>query len=443
MDVWWHPRRRFLVVATAVVLLLTGAIALAAVLRQPVGITVRAVRIGVVDGPRDNQHVLLDASFFTPAGQGRLPAILLAPGFGETKYAVAPEAEYLARAGFAVLTWSPRGTGASGGQIGLDSPDYEVRDTSQLVTWLARQPRVLLDRPGDPRVGITGTSYGGGLALLAAAYDHRINAVVAQSAWHDLATALFPNAVGGGPATGVFARQWAGLLFTQGSAGFGTPLPAARPAQAAAVRQHVLCGRFLPSICAMYQQVAQAGQATPAAISLLQRSSPASVAGRMDAPTLLIQGEHDSLFGLDQANANYQAIRRNGAPGRHGLVRRRPRRRRPADRLRGLAHRGVVHPLARAGARPTPHPPPRSPFTCPLHSGDRPARLRGDPGARLRPVHRRGDAGHRHGRVVSGAGRHRPHGRAADRPAAGNRPPARRCAPVAVRLPRPRRPRRG
>jgi ABC-2 type transport system ATP-binding protein len=322
MNVRISPRRRFPIVAAAVVVvLLAGAITLAVVARQPAGITVRAVRIGVVDGPRDNQHVVLDASFFTPAGQGRLPAILLAPGFGETKYAVAPQAEYLARAGFAVLTWSPRGTGASSGQIGLDSPDYEVRDTSQLVTWLARQPRVLLDRPGDPRAGIAGTSYGGGLALLAAAYDHRIDAVVAQSAWNNLATALFPNAagggtaggVGGGPASGVFARQWAGLLFTQGSAGFGIPLPG--PASpVGAVRQHVLCGRFLPSICAMYQQVAQAGQATPAAISLLQRSSPASVAARMDAPALLIQGEHDSLFDLGQANANYQAIRRNGGP---------------------------------------------------------------------------------------------------------------------------------
>ena len=346
MSVRWRPQGRFVIAAVAVVALLTAAITLGAVLRQPVGVTVRNLRIGVVDGPRDNQHVVLDASFFTPAGEGRLPALLLAPGFGETKYAVVPEAEYLARAGFAVLTWSPRGTGASGGQIGLDSPDYEVRDTSQLITWLARQPRVLLDRPGDPRAGITGASYGGGLALLAAAYDHRINAVVAQSAWHNLATALFPNAAsgapagsaGGGPAGGVFARQWAGLLFTQGSAGFGIPLaglpgaPASRTtgarsaapgagsaaagvgSTAAAVRQHVLCGRFLPSICAMYQQAAQAGQATPAAISLLQRSSPASVAGRMDAPTLLVQGEHDSLFDLGQADANYRAIRRNGGP---------------------------------------------------------------------------------------------------------------------------------
>ena len=81
-----------------------------------------------------------------------------------------------------------------------------------------------------------------------------------------------------------------------------------------AVRQHVLCGRFLPSICAMYQQIAQAGRPTAAAVSLLLRSSPASVAGRMVAPTLLIQGEHDSLFALGQADANYRAIRRNGGP---------------------------------------------------------------------------------------------------------------------------------
>jgi ABC-2 type transport system ATP-binding protein len=322
MRLRWRSRKRAVIAGLAVVALLAGVIALAAVLRQPVAVGVRNLRIPVVDGPRDNQRVVLDATFFTPAGQGRVPAVLLAPGFGETKDAVKPQAEYLARAGFAVLIWSPRGTGASTGQIALNSPDYEIKDTGQLVSWLARQPGVLLDHPGDPRVGIAGASYGGGLALLAAAYDHRIDAVVAQSAWNNLATALFPNAVGGGPAAGVFKRQWAGLLFTQGSAGFGTPLPgqsgpAARQAgssPAGALSGHVLCGRFLPGICAMYQQIAQAGQATPGAISLLLRSSPASVAGRMDAPALLIQGQHDSLFDLGQANANYQAIRHNGAP---------------------------------------------------------------------------------------------------------------------------------
>jgi ABC-2 type transport system ATP-binding protein len=325
----------------AVALVAVGVI-LAVVLNQPAPVSIRNLRIYVVDGPGGSQQVALDATFFTPPGRGRLPAVLLAHGFGQTKDAVRPEAEDLARAGFAVLTWSARGFGASGGQIGLDSPDYEVTDVEQLVNWLARQPRVLLDHPGDPRVGIAGASYGGGISLLAAAYDHRIDAVVAQSTWNNLATALFPNAAGGGPAGGVFKRQWAGLLFTQGSVGFGSAGqgglgvngqgtagqsgtsgqagtggqasaggPAGLPGGAA---RSALCGRFQPQICAIYQQVAATGRPTPQAVSLLLRSSPASVAGRMDAPTLLIQGEQDSLFGLDQANANYQAIRRNGAP---------------------------------------------------------------------------------------------------------------------------------
>src|SRR6266513_222743 len=340
-------RPKLIVAVIAAVALLAAGIGLAVALRQPAPLTIRNVRIPVVDGPRDNQHVVIDASFFTPPGSGRLPAVLLAHGFGETKDAVRPQAEDLARAGFAVLTWSARGFGASTGQIGLDSPDYEVKDVEQLVTWLARQPRVLLDHPGDPRVGITGASYGGGISLLAAAYDHRIDAVVAQSTWNNLAGALFPNGAGGGPAGGVFKRQWAGLLFTQGSVGFGATAQGSAPGQAAGpgqgggsgqgsgsaqrtglgqgggagqllppggVGRSALCGRFQPQICAIYQQIAATGRPTPQAISLLLHSSPASVAGRMRAPTLLIQGENDSLFGLDQANANYRAISRNGAP---------------------------------------------------------------------------------------------------------------------------------
>jgi ABC-2 type transport system ATP-binding protein len=326
------PRAKVIVAVVAAVALVAAGVVLAVALTRPAPLTIRNLRIPVVDGPRGNQHVVLDASFFLPPGTGKVPAVLLAHGFGETKDAVRPQAEDLAQAGFAVLTWSARGFGTSTGQIGLDSPDYEVKDVEQLVTWLARQPRVLLDRPGDPRVGITGASYGGGISLLAAAYDHRIDAVAAQSTWNNLAAALFPNGAGGGPASGVFKRQWAGLLFTQGSVGFGSTAQGSAPGQAAgpgqggggggaasvlapaAASRSALCGRFLPRICAIYQQVAAAGRATPQAISLLERSSPASVAGRMRAPTLLIQGENDSLFGLDQANANYQAIRRNGAP---------------------------------------------------------------------------------------------------------------------------------
>jgi ABC-2 type transport system ATP-binding protein len=293
-------------VAVAAAIVVAGSAA-ASVASAPVPVTARNLTITVTDGPKDNQHVSLDATFFTPPGRGRVPAILLAHGFGETKNAVRPEAEQLTRAGFAVLTWSARGFGRSTGQIALDSPDYEVKDVEQLVTWLAHQPRVRLDHPGDPRVGITGASYGGAMALLAAAYDHRIDAVVPVSTWNNLATALFPNAAGGGPAGGVFKRQWAGLLFAQGVTGGRAALASGRAAVSP-------CGRFLPAICTIYQQAATLGRATPQAVTTLLRSSPASVAGRLDAPTLLIQGEHDSLFGLDQADATYQALRRNRAP---------------------------------------------------------------------------------------------------------------------------------
>jgi ABC-2 type transport system ATP-binding protein len=324
--------RKLAALAAAIGLLAAAIVVLVIVIRQPVPVTARTLRIPVADGPGGDQRVSLDATFFTPPGRGRVPAILLAHGFGETKDAVRPEAEQLARAGFAVLTWSARGFGRSTGQVALDSPDYEVKDVGQLVSWLARQPRVMLDGPGDPRVGITGASYGGALALLAAAYDHRIDAIVPQATWYNLASALFPDAAGAspgaaapGPAGGVFKKQWAGLLFTQGTVTQGTVTQGTvtqgtvtqgtvtqgagtGPAPAA------LCGRFLPALCTMYQQVATLGRATPQAISVLQRSSPSSVAGRIDVPTLLIQGEDDSLFGLDQANGNYQAIRRNGAP---------------------------------------------------------------------------------------------------------------------------------
>jgi ABC-2 type transport system ATP-binding protein len=322
----WHSRRgRTMAGLLAAAVAIAALAGVAAAFGGPAPVSVRNLRIAVVDGPGNNQHVVLDASFFTPAGTGRVPAILLAHGFGETKDAVSGQARALAQDGFAVLTWSARGFGTSTGQTALDSPDYEVKDTEQLVTWLAGQPRVLLDHPGDPRVGVAGASYGGGLALLAAAYDHRIDAIVPQMAWNNLATALFPDAAaGGGPAGGVFKKQWAGLLFTQGAVGFGAVGQAGSQAAGQAGRTNLgsgasavaspQCGRFQPQICAIYQQAAALGRPTPQAVALLLRSSPASVAGRIDVPTLLIQGENDSLFGLDQASANYEEIRRNGAP---------------------------------------------------------------------------------------------------------------------------------
>ncbi|GAA1795552.1 alpha/beta fold hydrolase [Actinomadura chokoriensis] len=252
-------------------------------------------RIAVVDGPENDQRVVLDTTFYRPVGRSKGPAVMLGHGFGGSKREVAGEARELARAGYAVLAWSARGFGRSTGEIALNSPDYEVKDTRQLIDWLAKRPEVVLDAPGDPRVGMAGQSYGGAIALMTAAHDPRVDAIAPQITWNGLADALFPSATGAGPAEGVFKKLWAGVFFTSGAG-------------------RTACGRFLPSLCAMYQEVAETGRPTASAIETLRRSSPASVAGRIRVPTLLVQGQTDSLFPLDQADANARAIARNGAP---------------------------------------------------------------------------------------------------------------------------------
>ena len=93
-------------------------------------------------------------------------------------------------AGYNVLTWDPRGFGQSGGVAEVDSPAYEARDVSSLIDWVATRPGVELDAPGDPRMGMVGGSYGGGIQLVTAATDCRIDAIVPTIAWHSLVTSL-------------------------------------------------------------------------------------------------------------------------------------------------------------------------------------------------------------------------------------------------------------
>jgi ABC-2 type transport system ATP-binding protein len=287
--------------------------------------------------------VELDTTLYVPGtatAASPAPAVLVAHGFGGSKQSVSGDAHDLAARGYVVLTWSARGFGHSTGQIGLDDPRYEVADVSTLIDRLAARDDVLLDAPGDPRVGVTGASYGGAVSLLAAGYDRRVDAIVPEITWNSLTSALFPDTAGAvaagtvaaSPASttsGVFKRSWAGLFFGVGSVPGGTSLTdgltgAARPAGArvadlgsrdpATVAQALTCGRFRADVCAAYQSAASTGTLTPQIAAVLDRSSPAAVLGRITAPTLLIQGTQDSLFGLGEADANARGIAANGTP---------------------------------------------------------------------------------------------------------------------------------
>ncbi|MDN3296921.1 alpha/beta fold hydrolase [Streptomyces ficellus] len=303
----------------------------------------------------------IDTSFFTSGTDDvRRPAVLLGHGFGGSKHDVKAQAEKLARDGYAVLTWSARGFGASTGRIGINDPDFEVKDVSRLIDWLARRPEVRLDRAGDPRVGMSGASYGGAIALLVAGYDKRVDAIAPAITYWNLADALFPD--------GVFKKLWAGIFFTTGTAASSPqprtpPRPDQRPTQApgqgeapagagagggaapgagaaeatpapgaagaaqrepsagsaAAARSAAgvgaaACGRFQEVLCAMYERVAVAGKPDAAARALLEARSPSAVGDRVKVPALIVQGQSDSLFPLSHADAMAKAIRANGAP---------------------------------------------------------------------------------------------------------------------------------
>ncbi|KOV26533.1 alpha/beta fold hydrolase [Streptomyces caelestis] len=274
---WPRPRR--VIAAAAAVVVLAGAGTWTAVASDDAPAVRRADRVmNTGDGVR------IDTSYFTAGPGGRRPAVLLGHGFGGSKDDVREQAEDLARDGYAVLTWSARGFGASTGRIGLNDPESEVADVSRLIDWLADRPEVQLDEDGDPRVGMAGGSYGGAIALLGAGYDDRVDAIAPAITYFDLAEALFPN--------GVFKRLWAGVFVNSGGG----------------------CEKFEPALCAMYQRVAESGLPDDEARELLLARSPSAVADRIDVPTLLLQGQTDSLFPLGQADAAAQAIRANGAP---------------------------------------------------------------------------------------------------------------------------------
>ncbi|WP_030249900.1 CocE/NonD family hydrolase [Streptomyces violens] len=297
-----RPRGRRLVALVAVLAVLLGGGSWAAVAASDgsAGSVQRQDQVlALPEKPGSKATVRIDTSYFTStAVDGRRPAVLLGHGFGASKAAAKDQAQQLARAGYAVLTWSARGFGRSTGKIGLNDPEGEVADVSGLIDWLAKRPDVQLDKPGDPRVGMTGASYGGAIALLTAGHDRRVDAIAPQITYWNLADALFPD--------GVFKKLWAGYFFTTGSAPVTTSVP--NPARG------VACHRFEAQLCRMYERVAVSGRPDDEARKMLERRSPQAVADRIKVPTLITQGQSDSLFPLGQADAIAKALKKNGAP---------------------------------------------------------------------------------------------------------------------------------
>jgi uncharacterized protein len=112
----------------------------------------------------------------TDAGPPR-PAVTMAHGFGATKeHGLDGYARAFADAGFVVLAHDHRTFGTSGGQPRQDiDPWAQIDDWRRALSYLET-----LDAVDTSRIGIWGTSYAGGHAIVLGATDRRIRAVVAQ-----------------------------------------------------------------------------------------------------------------------------------------------------------------------------------------------------------------------------------------------------------------------
>ncbi|WP_189302911.1 alpha/beta fold hydrolase [Streptomyces albospinus] len=323
------------VLRTSLALLAGTALAAPLILSAPVAAggaaapyTVSALTVTVHTGDRTCP---VDVDLYRPRGVDAAhpaPAVLTTNGFGGSKADGSTDA--IARAfasrGYVALAYSGLGFGRTGCPISLDDPGTDGTAAGRLIDLLAgtrtaddgtRIDYVTKDRPGDPRVGMIGGSYGGAIQMATAAVDHRVDALVPLITWNDLGYSLDPNNAGrtrdvSGPVPGAYKYQWTNGFFLIGEAqGLLNPgLDLSRTGGAG-------CLHFVAPACRIKRLLDSRRYPEGRTEEMLQyvRSvSPVSYLKSVRAPTLLVQGEADSLFNLNEAVATYRTLRAQGTP---------------------------------------------------------------------------------------------------------------------------------
>jgi ABC-2 type transport system ATP-binding protein len=258
------------------------------------------------DGTKIVTHFFPAANL--PAGK-KAPTVLVGHGYGMTGD-TNPESTSsnlfgqvglgpLRHAGYNVLTWDARGFGQSGGQVEVDSYQYEGRDVQSLIDYVARQPEAQLDRPGDPRLGMNGVSYGGGIQLITAGIDKRVDAITPTISWNNLLTSLYKQQV--------VKTGWGSILL--GAGGTAVTGGATNP-------MGPETGNLDPQIVQAGTEGVATGHFSQQSVDFFASRGLPRLVDKIRAPTLLIQGTADTLFTLDEARRNQAILRANGVPVR-------------------------------------------------------------------------------------------------------------------------------
>ncbi|MFE7009214.1 CocE/NonD family hydrolase [Streptomyces sp. NPDC057651] len=283
--------------------------------------TVTALTFTVRAGGRS---CVVDADLYRPAGVDAAhtaPAVLATNGFGGSKSDGSTDAigKAFAARGYVGLVYSGLGFGKSGCLVSLDDPRIDGAAASGLVDFLAgtraaddgtKADYVTKDGKGDPRVGMIGGSYGGAIQLATAAVDHRVDALVPMITWNDLAYSLDPNNAADRSVPGAFKWQWTNGFYLIGE---GQPLlePSLDPSRI----NKLTCLHFVTDACETIRTLNSGRYPSDKAGPMLDYArsvSPVSYLKQVKAPTLLVQGQSDSLFNLNEAQATYGTLKAQG-----------------------------------------------------------------------------------------------------------------------------------
>jgi ABC-2 type transport system ATP-binding protein len=206
--------------------LAAGSLAAGPVAAGPIatGAAAKAPAVTITDGcllsvpdPGTSAKVKICYTLFKPASATRkrkAPMLLHSHGWGGSRTTEVEELEKYLAAGYGVLSFDQRGFGESGGRAQVMNADVEGHDVRALVRLVAKLRWVQQDRPGDPRLGAIGGSYGGGYQFLGAFETLRVkgrnifDAIAPQITWHDLSESLAPE--------GVVRTEWALALSAAG-----------------------------------------------------------------------------------------------------------------------------------------------------------------------------------------------------------------------------------
>lgn len=232
----------------------------------------------------------ISTNFFPAAGLGAgatAPTVISMAGLGggaySDPYATSvfeiegseydlPSVGVLRDDGYNVVSATPRGVRNSGGIMQLDNPFFEGRDMSAVIDFIAADTPATLDSANDPAVGMVGASYGGGIQLVAAGTDPRIDAITPENTWNSLNASLYPD------------NTW--------KTSYGTVLYLVLVVTGARVNSLVPRTVLTGNLFGWISETAQAALAS---------SGPTALLNTVQAPTLLTQGIQEALFPLRES----------------------------------------------------------------------------------------------------------------------------------------------